>query len=539
MFKFLVTLIALFCLPVFAQTYEWANIISPDYPFNPSLLHTPVAVDNSGNPVCARIVNYHQLYSSTVYGDIKLEKRNASGSLLWENTIYGKADVSELIVDADDNVICIGTYRDSLVIGTTTLVQTDPNQNSFILKTDGSGNFLWVKDGMEFAPEYGIVTALELKSPNNFLVGVSDYPVISNIYEFDPDGNLVSTIEQTEVETISDIDVDISGNIWVVGFAFNGPLSFNGLDTIAPFSYNDYVVKYNSSGTAQWVSFIEDVTVQELEIETDNFGSAYLSGNLFISTHFGNLVANGPQWVYDFFVTKIDPDGNYLWLNEIPPGNNLGDATIGNSNFLSCSDNGDTYLTGFFRGEINFGNGVILNTATYNDLFVISYKQDGEVQWAKNAGGDSYDNGCGIITDNNGSCYVSGIVGGNAVFDTISVTGADMNLFLAKLRFDTPVSVEDELSDNVPAAEEYLLMQNFPNPFNPSTTIRFTVPKESYTTLGVFNVLGEKISTLVSETLPAGDYNYEWNASGLPGGIYFYKMESGIFSRTIKMILLK
>ncbi len=544
MTKYLTMLIVLFCSAIFAQTYEWADLVAMNYSFNPAILHATVAVDNSGNPVCARLVNFREIYGTTAYGDIRLEKRNSSGSLLWQNTISGKVDVSKLIVDSEDNIICTGTYRDSLVIGTTTLVQTDPNQNSFILKTDASGNFIWVKDGIEFAPEYGIITALELKSPNNFLVGVTNYNVNANIYEFNPGGDLVSTIEQTDAETISDINVDISGNTWAVGFAFNGPVSFNGLDTIAPFSYNDYVVKYNSSGNAQWVSFIEDVTVQEFNIETDNSGNAYLSGNLFLSTHFGELIANGPQWLYDFFVTKIDPDGNYLWLNEIPPGNNLGDATIGNSNFLSCGDNGDTYLTGFFRGEINFGSGVILNATDYNDFFVISYNQNGEIQWAKAAGSASYDQGSGIITDNNGSCYLAGVVSQNAVFDTISVAGGDINVFLAKLSFDSPVSVEGELPDDISSADKFELMQNYPNPFNPSTNLQYAIGSRQFVTLKVYDLLGREVATLVNEEKTAGTYDVEFSVAQvsrpeLSSGIYFYKLTTNGFSETKKMLMIK
>ena len=536
--KFLGLLVILFSF-THAQTFEWVNIAPLDIQWNPSYLHSPVTVDNSGNPVCARLVNYREAYGQTYYGDIKIEKRNPAGLLLSEISIIGKADVSELIVDGEDNVICIGTYRDSLVIGTTTLIQSDPNQNSFILKTDGSGNFLWVKDGTEFAPEFGIVTALGLKTSNNFLVGVTNWGTNANIYELGTDGNVVSTIEQTDVETISDIDVDISGNIWATGFAFNGQLSFNGLDTIAPFPYNEYVVKYNSSGTAQWISFIQDITAQDYNIETDNSGNAYLSGNLFDSTSFGNLHANGPQWIYDYFVTKIDPSGNFIWLREIPPGNTTGDATIGNSNFLSCSEDGDTYITGFFRGEVNLGNGIWLTPVDYYDIFVINYNTNGEVLWAKAAGSNSFDQGSGVAIDQIGNCYISGLVGENSVFDTISITGEYINLYLAKLNSDNVVSVDDGLINSEPGISSFELMQNYPNPFNPSTTIRFAIPKESFTSLEIFNALGEKISTLVSETLSEGTYRYSWNSVGFPSGIYFYKLSSGTFTEIKKMILIK
>ena len=555
MLKYLLLLNVILCSTIFGQTFQWANLVSPNYQFNPTSLHTPIAIDNLGNPVCARLKNYQQIYSSVVYGDVTLEKRTASGSLIWENTIYGKADISEITLDQENNVICIGTFRDSVIIGTTTLYQTEVNQNSILFKTDASGNFLWVVDGTEFASQYGVITALELKAPDNLLIGVTNYNVNANIYEFDSDGNLISTILQTGAETISDINVDILGNIWTTGFAFNGAVSFNGLDTIAPFTYNDYIIKYNSSGVAQWVSFVEDITVQEFNIETDNSGNGYLSGNLFAPTQFGNLNANGPQWVYDFFVTKIDPDGNYLWLNEIPPGNNTsGDGTIGNSNFLSCSIGGNTFVTGFFRGQIDFGNGVILS-ANGNDIFVLSYDSDGTIQWGKAAGGDTYNDGCGIVTDNNESCYVSGVVSQNAVFDTISISGEYMNLFIAKLTFGTPVKVENQSQDLIPLANEYSLMQNYPNPFNPSTKIGFVIPNRvrnledfssqasrndnSLVTLKVYDILGNEIATLVNEEKPAGTYEVNFDAAGLSSGLYFYTLTAGSFSETKKMILLR
>jgi len=554
MLKYLMLLSVLFCSTVFTQTYQWVNIVSPDYLFNPSSLQCPVAVDNSGNPICARLLNYKESYGSAIYGDIKLEKRNSSGSLMWEGTIYGKADISEIAVDNENNIICIGTYRDSVTIGTTTLYQTEVNQNSFIFKTDASGNFIWVVDGTSFAPQYSILTALELKSSNNVLVGATNYGVSANIYEFNPDGNLVSTILQTDVETISDINVDISGNIWATGFAFGGQVSFNGLDTIAPFTYTEYVVKYNSSGSAQWVNFVEDITVQDFNIETDDAGNGYLSGNLFDGTNFGNLVANGPQWVYDFFVTKISPGGNFIWLQEIPSGNSLGDATIGNTNFLSCSNSGDTFITGFFRGQINFGNGVTLSQTNGKNAFVLSYDPDGVVQWVKAFGGISYNEGSGIVTDNNGSCYVGGVVSQNAVFDTITIVGGSINLFLARLIYDNTVSVIEDISSETTFPDEIYLEQNYPNPFNPSTIIRFTVPSNgrsemSNVSLKVYDVLGNEVALLVNEEKTAGTYEVEFSAKGgsasggetpnLPSGLYFYTLAAGSYSETKKMILIK
>ena len=85
----------------------------------------------------------------------------------------------------------------------------------------------------------------------------------------------------------------------------------------------------------------------------------------------------------------------------------------------------------------------------------------------------------------------------------------------------------------------FALEQNFPNPFNPSTKINFSLPVEGFVTLDVYNSIGQKVATLVNETKTAGTYAVNFNASDLTSGIYFYKISSGNFSETKKMILLK
>jgi len=521
-----------------AQTFEWVDVVPLELQTNPSFLHGTVAMDNSGNPVCARLIEYQELYNLNYIGVVKIEKRNSFASLMWENTINGKADVLELIVDGENNTVCIGAYRDTISIDTEQLIHSGSGTGSFILKLDDSGNLIWIKDGTEFFSGFEVMTAIEKDGFNNYLLGISNYPFDSKIIKLDADGNVISSIDQTNVKTISDINQDLFDNIWVTGFTSADNQSFNGLDTIAPFPYTEYVVKYNSSGTAEWVNFIEDITVQEFKIETDNEGNAYLSGNIFTSTNFGNLTANGPQWVYDFFVTKISHDGNFIWLNEIPPDNPTGDAIIGNSNFLFCNEDGNTYITGSFRGTINLGNGVILNPIVSNDIFVISYNTDGEVQWAKVAGSGTYDNGSSITGDNNGNLYLSGVVGENSVFDTITVAGGSQNLFLTKLKTDDVVSV-DNLPENNQTANGFALMQNYPNPFNPVTNIKYTLPSSANVTLNVFNTIGQEVLILVNKFKEAGTYQVSFNAVDFNSGVYFYKLQAGNFSEIKKMILLK
>lgn len=93
--------------------------------------------------------------------------------------------------------------------------------------------------------------------------------------------------------------------------------------------------------------------------------------------------------------------------------------------------------------------------------------------------------------------------------------------------------------DDMAEPREFALAQNFPNPFNPTTTISFSIAASAMTTLTVFDLLGREVATLVHQDLRAGTYSLRWNASTLASGVYFYRLESGNFVQTKKLLLQK
>jgi len=86
---------------------------------------------------------------------------------------------------------------------------------------------------------------------------------------------------------------------------------------------------------------------------------------------------------------------------------------------------------------------------------------------------------------------------------------------------------------------QFALEQNFPNPFNPSTTLRFALPSASEVRLTVFNTLGQTVATLVNQPMNAGNHVVQFNASNLSSGMYFYRIDAGGFTQTLKMMLVK
>lgn len=104
-------------------------------------------------------------------------------------------------------------------------------------------------------------------------------------------------------------------------------------------------------------------------------------------------------------------------------------------------------------------------------------------------------------------------------------------------KYGTIVSVEDDKNQSLPS--EFYLGNNYPNPFNPTTTIRFSLPEVSFVTLKVYDVLGREITELINEVKPSGEYEVEFDGTGLSSGTYIYRLTAGKYSAVGKMALMK
>jgi subtilisin family serine protease len=111
------------------------------------------------------------------------------------------------------------------------------------------------------------------------------------------------------------------------------------------------------------------------------------------------------------------------------------------------------------------------------------------------------------------------------------------NLFITAEIAATVVTNVDRISSTLPTS--FSLKQNYPNPFNPSTNIEYSIPVKGLVKLQIFDILGRSIATLVNTTQEAGVYHTAWDGKAAASGVYFYKLESGSFSKTERMLLLK
>jgi len=167
-----------------------------------------------------------------------------------------------------------------------------------------------------------------------------------------------------------------------------------------------------------------------------------------------------------------------------------------------------------------------------------------------NAGQRRYIQSTGPVTMNSGDTqivvlsYMITRDGGNNFLNVCalqSISDSALKYYYNDFRTCVPIGIEP-ISTEIP--ERFELFQNFPNPFNPETKIRFNIPAFVETTrrvvsLRIYDVLGKEIAVLVNEDLKPGIYEIDWNAENIPSGVYFYSLITNNFTQTKKMVVLK
>ena len=224
---------------------------------------------------------------------------------------------------------------------------------------------------------------------------------------------------------------------------------------------------------------------------------------------------------------------NFLWAAQA--GGAYNDA--GNS--VATDGSGNSVVTGSFSGSATFGD-TTLTSAGSSDMFIAKYDADGNFLWAAQAGGADQERGLDVATDGSGNSIVTGWFRSTATFgDTTLTSAGSSDMFIAKLGSGV-TGIEEEFA--IP--RELKLYQNYPNPFNPFTMIRYDLPKTSKVILNIYNILGQKVRTLVNEEQSAGEKSADWDGRNrfgkqMSSGVYIYHLETGNYSKTRKMVLLR
>jgi hypothetical protein len=502
-------------ISVNAQTFQWLN--TPSIPEGINIHSTPYicTADPAGNVYFTGFKDTPTLWND-VLGNIYYNKYDNDGALLFSKTFTGKCISYNMISDSEGNILLALGYNQTLTIGATTLTSIGDDMKHVLVKLDSNGELIWYKQLYMDGFDLGIVEdfrSITVDSENNIYAGYDNY-MYSRITKYSAAGENLFTIEQQNVNRLTSVAVDTEGNIYASGACAGQFSKYAGIDVPTDFTYNTYIVKYSPQGAYQWVKYVDDITCPEPHVVARTPDEVYFSSYLFTDNNFGDIDIEGPGSNFeDIFITKLNSAGNFQWVRE---ASGTGKVNLGYRNYLSLDAQGNIYFAGSTRGNVNWGNSITTNITSFqSDALILKYNPEGEILFAKTAGGTSEDRMDGICINADGDIFVTGIGSGNGIYDDIEYPAEEFTFypFLAKISSGV-------LGTNEPQIKEISV---FPNPANDYINISgIDFPSNAI----IVNALGQ-----IVKKVELSDSN-SIDISGFSQGVYFLKAD-GFKTKTI------
>jgi len=459
--------------------------------------------------------------------DLWLCKLDSSGNYLWDK-IYGGGwhDYGHSVDQTND-----GGF---IVTGSTSSFSPQHNDDIWLLKTNSLGDTLWTKViggtdddngySVQETDDGGIVLGGET---NSFGAGASDIWLL----KMDEDGDTIwtRTYGGANYDECGEVNQTKDGGYIIIGYT----------KSFGAGSYDCWLIKTDSLGNTQWTKTFGG-TGQEYAYCVDELENG---GYIFS----GKTYSYG-MGAFDMYLVRTDTLGNLVWSR------------------TGISVNGDgansveqTFDGGFIVGGFVYKYAALMRLAPENLLPSVNVlnpnggeeliiNSEYSITWNSN-GIDSVmidystNNGAGWMTVTSSipaslGTYLWTIPNTPSIQCLIKIS--DIINLNVNDQSDSLFAIKDISGieeDEIP--ESYKLFNNYPNPFNPTTKIKYQIPELSLITIRVYDVLGKEIATLVNEEKPVGNYEVDFDGTNLTSGIYFYRLQAGDYIETKKMILLR
>jgi len=501
-----------------------------------------ITVDNKGYVYVTGTIIISNLMK---YGTVKYsENGDVKWISIYEGTNTGGRQPAAIAVDESGNVYVTGygyqtgNYFDFLTIKYDSLgnekwvrfydggaheidqatgIKTDKAGNVYVSGYASLGGIHFVYCAIKYNPEgeelwvrqYGIPNsgtetfAMAIDDKSNIYITGSDSEKVATV-SFDSSGNLRWSNRYPFVSIAYSIAVDKDYNTFICGIV--GDTLIHG---------NDYlIIKYSQSGQQLWVRKYTychqggcNNTAESVVV--DRWGNVYVTGG----------VRNTPNGRGSLCTIKYSNNGDSIWLRKSY-------ERTGSFYTTSTVDSfGGTYIASLKIDSV-------CNSLSY---FTLKYDSSGTVEWEKIYCG-CYTNSAtahGITLDNIGNAYITGFICEGEYPTRVNMT---------TIKYSQPLYGIKKISEKIP--QNYKLYQNFPNPFNPVTKIKFDISsevrgKKQEVRLAIYDVLGREIETLANELLNPGTYEVEWDGSKYSSGVYFCRLTTQLFSETKRIALIK
>jgi len=459
---------------------------------------------------------------------------------LWTRTFGG-------IEEDEGHSICQTSDGGYVIVGRTTSFGAG-GSDIWMLKADANGDTIWSRTfGNSFSNGCGNV---QQTSDNGYIIIGS-----KEITNFGP-RNLwlikTNSVGDTIWTKIYGDNEDSSGDC-IRQTSDGGYIILGTFETTSSGPTNLWLLKTDQNGDTLWTKkyggnnneYGESVQITSdgsyiILATTESFGAGGEDIWLIKTTNTGNTT-----WIKTFGGIDNDDgvsveqttDNGYIISGKTESYGIDGDIWV-----IKTDDIGDTLWTNTYGGIDEDEDGIIKQTADggyilvgetesfglqSNDIWVVRLTDTGDTLWTKLIGGNESDGPRSLEITSEGGYIICG--------RTRSYGAGESDFYLVKIDAEpTSMILNDLFQPN-----RFYLKQNYPNPFNPSTKIKYELPKLEKVKIEVFNLLGQKISTLLNKQMPSGLHEVEFTARDIPSGVYMYRMEAGEFTETKKLILIR
>jgi hypothetical protein len=434
-----------------AQTWQWASHIgSPDQDGGESIV-----ADKTNNLYVAGSYNGYPLhFQSGVFGlsgydDFFLVKYDNSGNEVWKKQFGGNNSSSnddEYIADMcydsiNDFIYITGTFYNSTSFGNGINVA---GNGFFLAKFDLNGNCIWAKKASTFYRGCGNGVAVD-NAGNVYVTGTNSatytfgtfsVPKGGFIAKYDASGNVLWAKQKfryfvpvvpSELEP-NGIQI-YNSNILIAGSAYNDTIVVDTITALNHGNHSAFISSFDLNGNIKWLKLCAGRNDSNIQagfggsgFSSDKYGNSYISGYFTDTGYFDTLVLTN-NLKEDAFLAKYDINGKRQWVQQLHSSNGA------ESHNVSTNANGETYITGYFRGTANFGAYQVV-AATGQEMFAARYDSSGVCMGVRHI--INLD-GVSIYSKDNTSFWIMGQFVGTTTIGTNTFTGyGNTDLFIAK-----------------------------------------------------------------------------------------------------------
>ncbi len=421
--------------------------------------------------------------------DVWLIKTDANGDSLWTRTFGGShRDHGSSVQQTTDGGYIIAGWTASFGAG---------GYDVWLIKTDSLGSEQWNRTfgGSDDDRGYSVQQTTDggyIVAATTLSYGAGDGDVW--LIKTDANGN------QQWSRTFGGSSIDRGRS--VLHTTDGGYIIVGETVSYGAGGYDVWLIKTDANGIEQWNRTFGGTSYDQGHSVQHTTDGGYIIAGWTVSYGAGS---------YDVWLIKTDSLGNHQW------NRTFGGGRYDQGHSVQQTTDGG-YVVAGYTWSYGAGNW---------DVWLIKTDSLGNHQWNRTFGGSNYDEARSVQQTTDGG-YV--IVGWTLFY------GAGLqDVWLIRLASET--SVENNPTTHHP--NEFTLHPPYPNPFNPATTISYDVPISGWVRLNIYNLLGQRITTIVDHRATPGSYSVVWDAGDLPSGIYFCKMETNNFNEVKKLLLLK